>query len=47
MKQKDLEELLKEEIRNVVIAHKNGQLTDEEYVTKMNAYNEIVKAVIS
>lgn len=47
MKQKDLEELLREEIRNIVIAHKNGQLTDEEYTTKMNAYNEVVKAVIS
>ena len=47
MKKEDLKELLRDEIRNIVIAHKRGLLTDEEYVEKMNAYNEIVKAVIS
>ena len=47
MTKEDLKELLRDEIRNIVIAHKRGLLTDEEYAVKMNAYNEIVKAVMS
>lgn len=47
MKKEGILETIKEEIRNIVIAHKNGHLSDEEYVIKMNAYNEVVKALNS
>lgn len=45
MNQVELEEIIKDEIRKIVIAHKEGHLTQEEYVIKMNAYNEVVKAI--
>ena len=46
MKKEQILEVIKEEIRNIIIAHKGGHLTDEEYVIKMNAYNEVVKSIM-
>ncbi len=45
MKQSELEEIIKDDIRRIIIAHKEGRLTQEGYVIKMNAYNEVVKAI--
>lgn len=41
MKQTELEEMIKDEIRKIVVAHKEGKMSDEEYYQKMMAYNEI------
>lgn len=46
MKKEQILEQIKEEIRNIVTARKEGHLTQQEYVIKMNAYNEIVKAIM-
>lgn len=47
MKQAQLEEIIKDEIRKVVISHKNSEITDEEYYEKMMMYNEICGALNS
>jgi len=47
MKKAELEEVIKDEVRKIVIAHKEGHLTQEEYVIKMNAYSEVIKAINS
>jgi len=41
MKKQEVEEIIKDEIRNIVISHKEGKITDQEYYEKMMAYNEI------
>jgi hypothetical protein len=45
MKQAELEEIIKEEIRAIIISHKNGGMSDEEYYEKMMMYNEICGAL--
>lgn len=47
MKQTELEELIKDEIRKIVISHKEGKISDEEYYEKMMGYNEICGALNS
>jgi len=45
MKQSELEEIIKDEIRKIVISYKEGKMSDEEYYQKMMAYNEICGAL--
>jgi|GEM_PF-4968426 len=45
MKQSELEEVIKDEIRAIIMSHKEGKITDEEYYEKMMMYNEICGAL--
>lgn len=47
MKKAELEEIVKDDIRRIVISHKEGKMSDEEYYEKMMAYNEICEALNS
>ena len=47
MKQQELEEMIKDEVRKIVISHKEGKMSDEEYFQKMTAYSEICEALNS
>ena len=47
MKKVELEEIIKDEIRKIVISHKNKEITDEEYYEKIMMYNEICGAINS
>jgi len=45
MKKAELTELIREEVIKIVTAHNNKEISDEEYVTRMEAYNEIAKTL--
>ena len=47
MKNAEILETIKDEIRKIVVSHKNKEITNEEYYEKMMMYNEICGALNS